>query len=69
MCFNNGDNGARPEIMSSDVMQAKGFRYDPVESELSDTKVVWKNSRVALHLAALHLKKEVHRHMSWYVEY
>jgi hypothetical protein len=26
---NNNDNGARPEIMSSDVMQAKGFRVRP----------------------------------------
>ena len=26
---NNGDNGARPVIMSSDVMQAKGFRVRP----------------------------------------
>jgi hypothetical protein len=26
---NNGDNGAGPEIVSSDVMQAKGFRVRP----------------------------------------
>jgi len=35
---NNGDNGARPKIVSSDVMQAKGFRVRPESKRIKRHK-------------------------------
>jgi len=40
MCFNNGDNGARPKIMSSDVMQAKGSKVRPGSKQIKRHKSI-----------------------------